>query len=585
MSIDSNIPEHKALAILRGYSGANNYILQMKKSLLVNTKWKMGTGQRDYILNHHEITPKVAKKWVEIDSYFGEQLQETRLLTYKPKELYIEKLLTQTDKAYHIYGKVFSADTLNCLWVPKSQIVSDTSKPIDVDYEPFKHREPFIHQKEAIEKLVANEKYILADDMGLGKTTSAVIASIVKEFKKILIICPASLKINWKREIQNYSNDDISLVEGKKWQSSKFIIINYDILKNFHTIPNKKDDEVTSQILQENFDLIIIDEAHYISNGKAQRTKIVNDICKKVQHVWLLSGTPMTSRPINYYNLLKLVGSRVSTNWRSYVLRYCEGRQFRAHGGRKIWNVNGASNLEELRDRTNNKVLRRLKEDVLDLPDKIITPIYLELKSKEYEKEVGEYLDWKNRNSNQSLTVHLSKLTKIRQILAWDKLEYTCELIDQAIEQEKKVIVFCNFTDPLLELGRRYEKNSVLLYGQMSKEAKQKSVDSFQNDPNTQIFISNIKAGGVGITLTEAEAVIMNDLSFVPSDHSQAEDRAFRIGQKKNVSCFYPIFDNTIERVIYNILANKKRVIDTVMGDNISEEDIFTEILSEIHTL
>ena len=121
----------------------------------------MGAGQRDYILNHHEITPKVARKWVEIDSYFGEQLQENRLLTYKPKELYIEKLLTQTDKAYHIYGKVFSADTLNCFWIPKSQIVSDTSKPIDVDYEPFKHREPFHHQKEAIEKLVANEITIL----------------------------------------------------------------------------------------------------------------------------------------------------------------------------------------------------------------------------------------------------------------------------------------------------------------------------------------------------------------------------------------------------------------------------------------
>ena len=331
--------------------------------------------------------------------------------------------------------------------------------------------------------------------------------------------------------------------------------------------------------------MIIIDEAHYVSNSKAQRTKIVNDICKKTKHVWLLTGTPMTSRPINYYNILKLVGSRVSTNWRSYVLRYCEGRQFRAHGGRKVWNVNGASNLEELRDRTNNKVLRRLKEDVLDLPDKIITPIYLELKSNDYEREVGEYLDWTNRNSNQSLTVHLSKLTKIRQILAWDKLEYTCELIDQAIEQEKKVIVFCNFTAPLLELGRRYEKNSVLLYGQMNKEDRQKSVDTFQNDPDTKIFISNIKAGGLGITLTAAEAVIMNDLSFVPSDHSQAEDRAFRIGQKKNVSCFYPIFDNTIERVIYNILANKKRVIDTVMGDNISEEDIFSEILSEIHSL
>ena len=106
------------------------------------------------------------------------------------------------------------------------------------------------------------------------------------------------------------------------------------------------------QILENKFDLIIIDEAHYISNAKAQRTKIVNQITNKIKNVWLLSGTPMTSRPINYYNLLKIVESRASTNWVGYVLRYCAGRQFRGPGGRKIWDVNGASNLDELRERT-----------------------------------------------------------------------------------------------------------------------------------------------------------------------------------------------------------------------------------------
>ena len=123
---------------------------------------------------------------------------------------------------------------------------------------------------------------------------------------------------------------------------------------------------------------------------------------------------------------------------------------------------------------------------------------------------------------------------------------------------------------------------AVPLYGQMNQEQRQESVDSFQTDPKIKIFVSNIKAGGVGITLTSAEVVIFNDLSFVPSDMSQAEDRAFRIGQKKNVSCMYPIFDNTIERVIYNIIQKKKRIIDTVLGDSIEEDDLMLSLLEEM---
>ena len=174
---------------------------------------------------------------------------------------------------------------------------------------------------------------------------------------------------------------------------------------------------------------------------------------------------------------------------------------------------------------------------------------------------------------------------KIRQLIANEKLKNTFELIDQCLEQDKKVIVFTNFTEPLMEIWSKYKKVAVPLYGQMKKEQRQESVDRFQTDPKVKVFVSNIVAGGVGITLTEAEVVIFNDLSFVPAIMAQAEDRAFRIGQKKNVSCLYPIFDNTIERIIYNIVEKKKRIIDTVMGDNISEEDMFIDILQEMQSL
>jgi SWI/SNF-related matrix-associated actin-dependent regulator of chromatin subfamily A-like protein 1 len=579
--MELNLPEIEAKKLLSEYSGANNYILQLKSSYEIYKSKTLTRSQADYIINNYDKTPKVARKWVEIDDYFAEGLMSDNFLSEKPKSIWVEKILSEKPKAFHIWGKILETQKLYSFWVPRNQIIPDTERKVVVDFSPYSHRMPYDHQKTAVEKLLGNDKYILADDMGVGKTTSATIAAIESKAKKVLIMCPATLKLNWKREIENYSNDKISIVQSKNWDGGKFVIINYDILKNFHSLDKKN--EITT-ILDEGFDLVIIDEAHYISNTKAQRTKLANDIVKKVGKVWLLTGTPMTSRPMNYYNLLKLVESRVAKNWVSYVKRYCEGYQINK-GGRKIWLTNGASNLDELRDRTKQKVLRRLKEEILDLPDKIITPIFLELNSKEYKKEVGEYLDWANENKNESLTIQLNKLMKVRQIIAKEKLTNTFELIDQCLEQDKKVIVFTNFTEPLMEIWSKYKKIAVPLYGRMNQEQRQDSVDSFQNDPKTKIFVSNIKAGGVGITLTAGEVVIFNDLSFVPSDMAQAEDRAFRIGQKKNVSCLYPIFDNTLERIIYNIVQKKKRVIDTVMGDHMEDDDLMLSILEEMQLL
>jgi SWI/SNF-related matrix-associated actin-dependent regulator 1 of chromatin subfamily A len=294
----------------------------------------------------------------------------------------------------------------------------------------------------------------------------------------------------------------------------------------------------------------------------------------------------MTSRPIDYYNLLSLVDSPVAKNWMAYVIRYCSGYQFRV-GPRKVWNVMGASNLEELRDRTSNLTLRRLKEDVLDLPDKIITPIYLRLKSKEYEEVMGEYYNWyeKNPEESKSLTVQFTKLTKVRQIIADEKITQTIELAENIIEQDKKVIIFCNFTNSLNKILEHFGKTAVKLDGSMSKTERQFSVDQFQENEKIKVFVGNIKAAGVGITLTSAEAVIMNDLSFLPSDHSQAEDRAYRYGQKSNVLVYYPIFENTIEGIIYDILNKKKQVISTVLGDNNNSADYVEEILQRINEM
>ena len=567
----SKTPESKALLILEDYEGSNNYILNLKHKKENSKSFTPTRSQSEYIINYNNTNPKVAKKWVKLDSYFGKKLMEDKMYTKEPSEIYVEKLLVEKDKAFHIWGKIFSGETLHDFWMPKSALLKDNEvKNVSIDYEKYNHRAPMSHQKEAIEKLVRNKKFILADDMGLGKTTSTIIAALETGAKKILIVCPASLKINWQREIENYSSRSVYISEGKKFSTEHdFVIVNYDILKNFHDIKDKE----KSEIMKINFDLVIMDEAHMISNPQAQRTKIANDIASKSERVWLLSGTPMTSRPMNYYNLLNLVDSPVAANWMAYAKRYCNGFQFSV-GKRKVWNVTGASNLEELRERTQTHILRRLKEEVLDLPEKIITPVYLRLKSKDYEELMGEYFDWYDSRPEESssLTIQFSKLMKVRKVIAQEKINNTIELAENIIEQGKKVIIFTNFTDTLNIIYNHFGKQAVYLDGSCSKFHRQNAVDEFQTNDKIRVFVGNLKAAGVGITLTSAEAVIMNDLSFVPAEHSQAEDRSHRIGQKNSTSVYYPLFENTIEGAIYDILNRKKKIISTVMGDNMMDD-------------
>jgi len=574
--------EQRAIEILENYSGGNNYILKLKLQKQKNKNFYPTRSQSDYITNFFEVEPKVAKKWVEIDPYFAKKIADEKLYTEIPKEVWVEKLLVEKDKSYHIWGKILSGETISDFWLPKGALLKTHKiEKVEIDYSKYSHRPPLEHQKIAIEKLAGSKRFILADDMGLGKTTSTIIAALETGAKKILIICPASLKINWMREIKNYSDRSVFIAEGKKYSTEDdFIIVNYDILKNFYDLKDKEN----SLLTKSNFELIIIDEAHYAQNPQSNRTKLINSFSKKVERLWLLTGTPMTNRPMNYFNLLQLIESPVSQNWMAYAIRYCQGYQFKA-GNRKIWNVSGASNLEELRDRTSKQFLRRLKTEVLDLPDKIITPVYLRLKSKEYETVVGEYYNWyeNKKEESKSLTIQFSKLMKVRQIIATEKISHTIELVQNIIDQDKKVIVFTNFTDVLKQIHEHFGKQSVYLDGSCSKPQRQHAVDQFQENDKVKVFVGNLQAAGVGITLTAGEACIMNDLSFVPAHHQQAEDRAYRYGQKNSVSVYYPIFENTIEGVIYDMLSSKKNIIDTVMGDNLDKGDIIEEIMNRIN--
>lgn len=579
-----NMIEQKALSLLDDYNGANNYILKLKYQKETNKKFYPTRSQSDYIISFFETQPKVAKKWVELDPYFAKKIADEKLYTVIPEQVWVEKLLAEKEKSYHVWGKYFSGETIHDFWVPKGALIkTHTIKKVEIDYSKYSNRPPLSHQKEAIEKLVGSKRFILADDMGLGKTASTVISSLESGAKKILIICPASLKINWQREIEMYTDKSVYICDGKNFSTEHdYVIVNYDILKNFHDLKDKDN----SLITKTNFDLVILDEAHYVSNPQSIRTKLVNSFCKKIDRVWLLTGTPMTNRPMNYFNLLQLIDSPVAQNWMAYAIRYCQGYQFKV-GGKKIWNVSGSSNLEELRDRTSKQILRRLKTEVLDLPEKIITPVYLRLKSRLYEELMGDYFNWYKNNPEESssLTIQFSKLMKVRQVIAEEKVQSTIELAENILEQDKKVIIFTNFTDTLNKIQEHFGKVCVKLDGSSTKPQRQYAVDQFQENEKIKVFVGNMKAAGVGLTLTAAEYVIMNDISFVPGDMSQAEDRAYRIGQKNSVSVYYPIFENTIEGVIYDIVNNKKQNIETVMGDNLDKADFIEEIMNRINSL
>jgi|TARA_R110002167_G_scaffold212669_4_gene417301 SWI/SNF-related matrix-associated actin-dependent regulator 1 of chromatin subfamily A len=576
------------ISLVRTYNGENDYMLSLKSRVNNSGSFNPTPKQIEYIQKNYRKKPMVVEKEISVSSYFATKLQEQHRLVFLPKKFTIVKILANGEDTLHVMVKFTEKQTHpTMLWIPKKFIIKEKikNKINNIDFSKFSNRPPMVHQKEAVKKLLEYDRFILSDDMGLGKTTSAVLAAMISNSKKILIICPSSLKLNWKKEIEHYDSG-VGIVSGKKWvDDEKWTIINYDILKNFHSLPTKNktiSKRENSTILDTRFDLVIIDEAHGIKNTSSKRTKLVMDFVKDIKRVWLLTGTPVANRPIDFYNLLRVCRSYVSQDWIHFVKRYCEGKQFRGQGGRLVWDTKGASNLQELHQYTKDSILRRKKEDILDLPPKIVSPVYHQLQNATgYQEIMGEYKSWTLKHGHASLAEHMTKLVTLRKFLALEKTNTTIEFTKDLVDQDKKVIIFTNFNDEQQKLVDAFPGKCVRHNGSMNLEQKEESVERFQNDPKIKVFIGNIISAGVGITLTSGEVVIMNSLDWVPKSHSQAEDRAYRIGQDKKVNVYYPIFDKTIEEIIYKSLKSKQKNIDTIMGEY-SEDDVVHSLIEQM---
>lgn len=638
--------------ILEEYNGNNPLIIKVKNIVLVYKTRAMNDFECAYVLANHDKEPKLLNKIVKIADWFGLDLQLKWNTEFTPQKLKVTWLIGETDTLYHFYCICRRSQTTAVeVFAPKkailTQLEDDGWEKLEIDFKPYNERSGLVlypHQEEAVRFLVAKKKAILAHSMGHGKTASAIVAALESKYEKILVICPQSMKASWVRELSRYvDSDEITTVEGSKWKENKFTIINYEILKNFYEVPteikkekelNLNDDgkivEVTkeretvskrksvidnamsnSQLFQSKFDLVIIDEAHRLSNTKSGIFKIVSDLVKRSnpRGIYAITGTPITNRPINFFNMLKIINSPIAKDWEYYVRRYCDGKQIfnakekkaytamflrsigkyswydltptendklleylEAHC-KKLWLTNGASHLDELQEVIKPYYIRRDKSDIKTLVNKSIKVLEYELDDDmraEYENVWNEYLMEKGDTSKSEKFKRITEGIVFRQWLANHMIPYTIRKVEELVEQGHKVVVFTSFDNELYELQSAFGDSCVIHNGKLSALQKTRAVDEFQNNSSKKVFIGNIFSAGVGLTLVASDTVIFNSITFVPGDMLQAEDRIHRLNQDKDCTVYYQVFKDTYMEHMFDIVHGKSEIIDKLI---ISEKD------------
>nr|DAO69967.1 MAG TPA: Chromatin remodeling complex ATPase [Bacteriophage sp.] len=649
---------NKAYHLLKEYNGTNPYIISLKNDVYAYKNKTLNNFNAEFVLNNFDKEPILINKLVHIIDWWAQKKQEDWGLEFTPKKLKITHYLGETKDFYCFYClyRKSQPKAVMC-FAPKKAILTDflakDHNLLDIDFTPYNEasgRKMMPYQEEAVKFLTAHPKAILASAMGSGKTFSAIVAALVGNYKHILIIAPASVKKTWENELSLLvPKEDVTIVNGSEWNDARFTIINYDILKNFYTIPthtvkvkelnvndngnviseikekeviSRKKDVIskamsTSQLFKSRFDLIIIDEAHRLSNTSSGRYKIISDFVQraKPKGIFELTGTPITNRPINFFNLLKVIDCPLANDWKYYVMRYCDGKSFYKKNERnaytalylksvkkkswfdltdkeketlneilerkckKIWKTDGASNLDELQEVIKPYYLRRMKEEFGDMVSKQVKVLHYDLSDeqrKDYNQIWGEYLSNKTENIDDFLEINkvmedaekykkITEGTLLRQWLAHEMLEKTISLVRKCVDKGHKVVVFCSFDDEVNTLKEEFGDIAVQHNGKMLTKKKDLSVERFQNDPNIKVFIGNINSAGVGLTLVASNIAVFNSFSWVSGDNLQAEDRIHRLNQKKNCTVYYQVFKDTFYEKMFDKVRGKQDIIDNII--------------------
>lgn len=446
------------------------------------------------------------------------------------------------------------------------------------------------HQVEGIAFLLARRRSILADDMGLGKTRQSLVA--MKEAEPQgpwLVVCPASVKRNWEREVHlafpGTAQTDVVVVDKKVGVPNKdfrgWIVLNYSIVKKHRVALEKL--PITG---------FIFDEAHYLKNYQSQRCKACSALVasKPDAMVHCLTGTPMVNRPRDLFPLLQLVNHSLGKSFLGFAKRYCDAQK-----GDFGWETKGASNLDELTVQLHGTMLRRTKDEVLDLPGKMRTWLTVDIPATTGRRGMRRVLasllkeSADTTNSGEKLppisrAKLLARLMPIRSEIAGAKYKHTLEFAKGILDQGEKVIIFTCFQEAVETFVDDFKEYGVVwMTGGTSTEDRQKAVDAFQNNDDVRVFFSTLIAGGIGITLTAGRHVIFNDLDWVPANHWQAEDRAYRIGQTHPVNVYYFKAANSIDEFVGQVLETKSKMISQVVdGETMAGAEAAGDVFGEL---
>lgn len=440
-----------------------------------------------------------------------------------------------------------------------------------------------------------NGRALLGDEMGLGKTIQALAWLYHKKAFPAVIVVPASLKINWKKEIGACGlKVPVQILSGKTAEpidyNQKILIINYDILESWIDELQKLDPKT-----------LIIDEAHYTKNIKAKRTKAIRQLAKGIDNIIALTGTPIVNRPAEFFPTLNLLRPDIFSNFWAFTKEYCGRTQKTIWKKGKdgiprpitIWDFSGCSNTEKLhRLVTETVMIRRLKSEVLpDLPAKTRSIIAIAKVSDEYRKAEEDFIGWLKEKKGEKTAKKalfaeaLVKIEKLKQLAVEDKLKSSIDWIKDFLESGEKLVVFATHKNVINKLVKTFKEEAVKVDGSVTGEKRNEAVEKFNGDNSIRLFIGNMKAAGIGLNLhTACSNVCFLELGWTPADHDQAEDRVHRIGQEaESINIWYLLTSGSVEENIIGLIDNKRQVLSAVLdGKEADSDSILSELLNKI---
>lgn len=489
------------------------------------------------------------------------------------------------------------------VWAREQHFVShvlwlEDKEPV-ISYEPIEmprlmvpHNmlvEPYEYQKEGIAYALQKKRCIMGDEPGLGKTAQAIGVLTISKALPALVICPASLKVNWQRELKKFGglnavilNDDNRSTWQRFWDlkrqdgrpCAEVFITNYESLRKFFVTKVRRDGRFTLKSVDFDerislFRTVIIDESHKCKTSSTQQSKFVQGIAIGKEYVLELTGTPVVNNNIDLVQQLTIM-NRLGDfgGYSKFMARYCAGERKSSH-------------LKELNYLLRkNCFFRRLKKDVLtQLPDKTRSYLVMDIDNrKEYkaaERDIIDYLvKYKDADDEKiQRTIRgaiMVKMGILKQISAKGKVQGAIDIIHNTIDGGQKLIVFCFLKEVVAALKREF-RDAVTVTGDDNDKEKQWAVDRFQGDDNCRLIILNYRSGGTGLTLTAASNVLFVEFPWTYADCCQAEDRSHRNGQKNAVNCVYLLGKDTIDEYMYNLIQSKKDIANGVTG---TDEDI-----------